>query len=229
MRIDYKKVIQARENRSSRLPNPFANYFASFQQCADAGESVVEGSFPQEFTPLMERSVVISTVTAIEVYYRDVLDGMFRYCSPEFFEPHIAKIHDTKYGIPDLLEMHLHKIHPLELVSSSQSFQSAEKIEKIFSRFLGKGLWASVLDLQVRRKDQPDNVASWCKEDLEGLKATFSLRHELVHDPARKAFLTDEIMGNLWKASHMVFGSDVLLMEMMGKNQDTKLVEQDDA
>ncbi|MBB97750.1 MAG: hypothetical protein CML68_24520 [Rhodobacteraceae bacterium] len=90
---------------------------------------------------LLERSVVITFVTHVEVYFRDMLDAIFRQCSPNFFVPKLKHIHNIKYDIEDLIEIYKRQIHPLELVSSEVSFQNTDKIEKVFSKFLGKSVW----------------------------------------------------------------------------------------
>lgn len=221
--MDPKQVIQARANRKTRLARPFSNFAETFQQCKGAGEAILQGAIAAEFTPLLERAAVISAVTAIEVYYRDILDYIFRYCSPDFFLPHLKQLHPEKLDISELLEVYRHQIHPLELVSSSQSFQNIDRIDRVFSKFIGKSLWDTILNLQVRFKDAPETETSWQREDLDGLRRTFELRHELVHDPARRSFFTQSTLSDLWSAESMVFGSDVIFSGVLVKNKDPTL------
>ena len=221
--MDYQQVLQARANRNTRLARPFANFFASFDQCTKAGEAILNDSIAPEFRSLLERSIVITAVTAIEVYYRDMLDYLFRYCAPSFFEPKLKLLHSEKFDIQDMMNVYEHNIHPLEIVSSAQSFQNVERIDKVFSMFMDKGLWKSVLCQQVRRKDDVSNVVSWCAEDLAGMKKIFMLRHELVHDPAHRAFMTDEVHTGLGQAAHMVFGTDIILGRVLVDNKDPAL------
>jgi hypothetical protein len=103
-----------RANRASRLARPFENFFQSVSPCIDAADLVLAGSIDARFTPLLERSVVISTVTAIEVYYRDMLDSIFRICKPSFFVPRLRQLHSEKYDITDVIEIYKLGIHPLE-------------------------------------------------------------------------------------------------------------------
>ena len=221
--MDHHQILQSRANRSTRLARPFQNFHETFDQCVKAGEAILAGDFSPEFTPLMERSVVISAVTAIEIYYRDILDSVFKYCAPDYFEPTLKQLHPEKYDITDIVEMYRHGIHPLELVASSQSFQNVDKIERVFSKFLRSGLWDSVYKLQVRLREKPANIVIWSKDDYHGLKQTFELRHELVHDPARRSFLTESVIEDLEKAAHMLFGSDVVITQAMVANRDPAL------
>ncbi|CAG9932948.1 hypothetical protein [Candidatus Nitrotoga arctica] len=225
--MDYLNILRARENRQTRkdrIAKPFDNFFETFDQCMDAGTKFLEGGIQPEYASLIERSIIISTVSAIEVYYRDMLDFIFKFCSPEFFEPKLKLLHTQKYDILELQDIYAHNIHPLELVSKGQSFQNAEQIEKVFSLFLDKkNLWNSLKERQIRRKDKPETIYKWSDDDLQGLKDTFALRHELVHDPAHITFLTKGILSNLGAAGYMVWGSDKMLISMMVENKDPNL------
>lgn len=206
----------------TRNGGPFRVFFASMSQCLDAGKSLLADPAIKH-ARLLERSVVITMVSAIEVYYKDVLDGIFRICSPDFFEPHLKRIHATKYDISDLLEIYRNRVHPLELITANQSFQSAETIEAVFSKFLGNGLWSAVIGLQVRLKDNPETECTFKPELLADLKSLFALRHELVHNPAQRAVYSRDIHNQIIAAGYLVFGSDVALTDMMAKNQDPSL------
>ena len=222
--MDIKQVLQARANRKTRIERPFSNFYETIQQCTSAGELIVSGSLDPKITGLVERSAVISTVTAIEVYYRDILDFIFRYCTPSFFESHLKQIFPEKFDIGDLLEVYCHNLHPLELVSASQSFQNAERIDKTFAKFLNnQGLWKSVFQLQVRLKDKPTTESSFSYDQLVALKRVFDLRHELVHDPARRAFFTEKTLEDIWASAHLIFGSDIVLSQAMQANRDPTL------
>lgn len=219
--MDVKQILQARANRKTRIERPFSNFFETAQQCIAAGEMVVSGSLDPKITGLVERSAVISTVTAIEVYYRDILDFIFRYCVPSFFEPHLKQLFPEKLEIADLLDAYRHNVHPLELVSSAQSFQNADRIDKVFSKFLNnQGLWRSVFKIEVRLKDSPATEGSFSHDELVALNRVFDLRHELVHDPARRTFFTDKTLKDLWAATHLVFGSDIVLSQVIQANRD---------
>jgi hypothetical protein len=228
--MDIKQILQARANRRTRIERPFANFFDLVQQCTAAGDLILSGSLDPKITALIERSAVISTVTAIEVYYRDILDFIFRYCKPTFFEPHLKQLFPEKFDIKDLLEVYSHQVHPLELVSAAQSFQNVDRIDKVFTKFLGgAGLWESVFKLEVRVKDNPNTESSFSREELPSLRRIFDLRHELVHDPAHRSFFTEKTMGDLWAAVHLVFGSDIVLTQVIEANRDPTLGSDTDA
>ena len=219
--MDLNKALKAQENRKTRNSRPFNNFYEMFTQCYQALEAISSGSCPKELIPLLERSIVITTITAIEVYYRDMLVIIFEKCSPQFYEQKLKQLHPEKYSINDLVEIYQQGMDPLELLSSSQSFQSMEKIEKVFSIFLekGKGFWDSVMNLQFRIKDKPETETAYNDKEYESMKAMFELRHELVHDPARISIMDQKVANNLWNTGGMILGSDIILTNLIEENK----------
>lgn len=222
--MEVKQILQAQVDRRSRIGRPFSIFSDTLKQCKEAGEAALAGKVASEYVLLLERSLVISTVTAVEVYYRDMLDFIFRYCSKDYFMPHLKHLCPEKFDILEMVDVYLHRLHPLEIVSASQSFQNAERIDKVFSKFLGQGLWDTVMNLQVRLKDDPSTEVSWGPELLEGMKRLFLLRHELVHDPAKKTFFSKEVLSDVLCVEVMVFGSDIVIANDIVRNKDPDLV-----
>ena len=216
--MNIEQMLKYRENRDSRLPHrPFVTFFDVFKACEKAASEIINKN-DVKHQELLERYVVIGTVTAIEVYFKDVLDGIFRLCEPVFYESKIKHIHSNKYDINDLIKIEKNGLSATELVVSSQSFQNAEVIDKVFSKFIDKSFWNTVLEQKIRRESNPESIVGWDSIDFKGLKNTFKTRHELVHDPAKGAFLTAEVHKDLWRAAHMVWGADVILMSIIANN-----------
>jgi hypothetical protein len=225
--MDINQILQARANRATRHARPFSNFHEMYLQCVSAGEMLVQGSIDPKFQTLLERSAVISLVTSVETYYRDILEFIFKYCEPTFFEPHLKNLLPEKLDITDLIDVYRKQIHPLELVVSSQSFQNVDRIDRVFSRFLkGRGLWESILQLRVHIKDDPGTEASFSTEMLFALKKIFNLRHELVHNPAQRCFFDEATLADLHGVACMVFGSDIVLLPEIQANRDPVLDEE---
>ncbi len=206
--MDIERILQTRANRKSRTGRPFHVFYSTFSQCLDAGRCLIVDP-TSKHANLLERAVVITMVSAIEVYYKDVLDGIFRVCSPSFFEPHLKRIHATKYDIAELLEFYRNRVHPLELIAANQSFQNVDTIDAVFSKFLGGGIWSTVIGMQVRVKDSPETEGTFEPSLLTELKRLFALRHELVHDPSRRATFSQETLDMISSAAFLLFGTDI--------------------
>ena len=89
--IDIKKIIRAREISSTRLAHPSKVFFDTFMPCISAAEAILAGDISKHGF-LIERASIICTVTAIEVYFRDILELVFKYCAPEYFGPLLRDI-----------------------------------------------------------------------------------------------------------------------------------------
>lgn len=221
--MDLDRIFRNRANRKIREARPFKGFLSSAEQCIDAAQAIIENRITSEHNILLTRSVIITTVTAIEIYCRDILDFIFKYCDPQFFEPKLKKLHQNKYDILDLIKVYCSEINPLEIIVNDISFQSAEKIEKVFSLFIEKSLWSEVLNLHLRIKDRPESETSFEPEQLEQLKDIFTLRHELVHNPGRKDFLNEDTLHALEGSMSMMFGVDVVLSQTLQQYKNPKL------
>lgn len=212
--VDVKRILQARANRKSRLDGPLVNCVKAILQCADAGELILAKSVDAKVAPLLERSVVISTVTAVEVYFRDILSTVFEVCTPEFFEPHLKQLFPEKLDIAELLELYRHQVNPLELVLAAQSFQNIERIDRVFSKFLsGSTLMKSVVGLRLRVKGDTSEGTDFTNDELLAVSRLFALRHELVHDPSRRSFFIEQTLNDVWCTGGLVARTDVVLMK----------------
>jgi len=221
--LDLSKVIKNREVRKERHAQPFLNFFEGVEQCIAAGQDIIENRETSGHLRLLERSVVITFVTHVEIYFRDMLDAIFRQCDPDFFVPKLKHIHQNKYGIEEILELYKQQINPLELVSGEISFQNTEKFEKVFSKFLGGSLWGEAINIQVRIADKPETACSFEPGHLEGLKRVFGLRHELVHNPSNAPHLTTELLEDIENARGLIFAVDVVLCKMLIDHRDPAL------
>lgn len=221
--MDYSKVIENRETREGRHARPYLNFKEGADQCIAAGRDIIETEGESAHLKLLERSVVITFVTHVEVYFRDMLDAVFRHCDPDYFLPKLKDIHPSKYGIEDLVDIYKRRINPLELVSSDMSFQNAPKIEKVFSKFLGKSLWGAAINIQIRIAGEPETACKFEPEYLEGLKRIFDLRHELVHNPKNVPHLTTERLKDIENAFGLILAVDCVLCQMLHEHRDPDL------
>lgn len=224
---DFDQVVTNRQIRALRHSSPYRNLREAADQCIAAGRDLLTNSTVDGHPKLLERSVVITFVTHVEVYFRDMLDAIFKQCDPNFFMPKLKHIHNLKYDIEDLIDIYVKQIHPLELVSNDTSFQNTEKIEKVFSKFLGKSVWGEAINLKIRIKDQPEIAASFEPEYLKGLERIFLLRHELVHNPRRDFSLTAEVLEDISNADGLLLAVDVVLCNMLTDNVDPELIKAD--
>lgn len=213
--IDVKRLLQARTNRNSRLDRPSVNCLKTILQCKEASELILAKSIDEKVADLLERSVVISTVTAVEVYFRDLLSTIFDVCVPDFFEPHLKQLYQEKIDITELFDLHRHQVNPLELVVAAQSFQSLARIDHVFSKFLSTNttLIKSVLKVRLRVKGDLSDGVGFSEDNIKDVNRLFMLRLELVHDPARRSFFNEETLNDILSAGGLVAMADVVVME----------------
>lgn len=222
--MEFEKVFENRDARNSRNARPYANFREAADQCLAAGRDLCEGNAAIGYHRLLERSVIIAFVSHVEVYFRDMLDSIFKQCDPDFFLPVIRHIHQSKYTIDDLISIHSLGINPLELVSSDISFQSVDNIDKVFSKFLNKSLWGEAINLKIRTKDRPEQVVTFEPEYLDSLKRIFRIRHRIVHNPLDESHITKAVLGDISNADGLILAADIVLCNMLAQNRDPGLM-----
>jgi hypothetical protein len=224
MSMDIDKVknnILAKKSRSNRPISAFMDLFdatnVALKEVNDLGAS-------DKTKETLLKSHLINVVTAVEVYYRDMLDSVFRLCKPESFEEKLKKLHDKSYKIDDLIAIYVNQIHPLELVASNLSFQNINNIEKTFSTLTGKPFFKEAKQLKWRLADKPETESEISHADIEILQEIFEERHLLIHNPSNHLKVSlnsteeriDSVLG-------VIMASDLVLTQFINKNIDPDL------
>ena len=223
--MNIERILQTRTSRKTRGGHPLNIFRESFNEIKAACLAIENNELPK-FSHLLERSAIISLVTSIEVYYRDMLDGVFRHCKHSFFSPLVKHFCKTKYDIDDLIVFHEKQIHPLELVASQLNFQNIEAIDAVFSKVIGRGFFSSLLDLRIRVRGKPETESGFVPADLDALKRVFAVRHEIVHSPAHQcSYLNKTLVEDIDRVGWVIYGSDTLLMKVINDNLDDEVAE----
>lgn len=222
--MNLNRIERARRVRRSRESRPFKVFYDQFHAHFQAEEELAGSAVSPTTKWLLQRAFVISTVTATEVYFRDMLDAVFRMCKPKAFLPKLRDIHKAKYDIDDLVSIYVNHVHPCELILDGLSFQRVDTIEHVFSALLGRPFWKSVAPLQVRLKDKPSNVLEIKPEAVTKYGRLLQLRHELIHNPdAHKRELSAEELDWLYETPALILACDILITSFLSTNIDPDL------
>ena len=222
--MDIEKIIKNRKARDSRDSRPFATFMEMYLATEKAQKEVAELGASNETQETILKSHVINIVTAVEVYYRDMLDAIFKMCAPSSFEHKLKKLHDKSYKIDELITMHVNRIHPLELIASNHSFQNTNNIDKVFSIIIEKPFLKKVRNMKWRIKDNPESESEVTQQDIEALQDLFEYRHTLIHNPNQslKAPIRD-IEKQINAALGVVMASDLIMSQYINDNLDSEL------
>lgn len=203
--------------------NAFLDLYSSTDK---ALKEVSKLNASEETQKTLLKSHVINIVTAVEVYYRDMLDSVFRLCKPSSFENKLKKLHDNSYKIDDLIDMYVHHIHPLELVSSSLSFQNIYNIDKIFTILIEKPFFKQIKQIKWRIKDTlAESEAS--HDDIQSLEDLFTERHQLIHNPNIDFSTTiDDIEKKICSVLNVIMASDLVMTQFINENLDPEVILQ---
>lgn len=222
--MDIVKITNNTKAKKSRDARPLGAFMDLYSSTEKALTEVAELNASDATKKTLLKSHVINTVTAVEVYYRDMLDSVFRLCKPSSFEDKLKKLHDRSYKIDDLLDMYIHKIHPLELVASSLSFQNIHNIDKTFTILIGKPFFKQAKQIKWRLADQPKTESEISHSDIQALQDLFDERHQLIHNP-NIDFSTsiNEIENKIDSVLGVIMASDLVMIQFINENLDPEV------
>ena len=156
--LDVKKITSNANARNSRNSRPYTAFNDLFNSTDKALKEVLSLNVSKETATTLMNSHVINSVTALEVYYKDMLDSIFKLCKPSSFEKKLKKLHDKTYKIDDLLDIYVHRIHPLSLIANNLSFQNTYNIDKVFSIIIEEPFFKKIKSGKYRFKDNQKRV-----------------------------------------------------------------------
>jgi len=222
--MDIEKVTnntKARESRESRAIKAFLDLYSSTDSALDEISKIAVSNTTKD---TLLKSHVINTVTAVEVYYRDKLDSVFRLCKPTSFVGKLKKLHDRSYKIDDLLDMYVHRIHPLELVANNLNFQNIVSIEKTFTILLGKSFFKKTKNLKWRIKDMSDSETEISQDDIDAMQYVFEERHQLIHNPISNYSIDTEVIEKkLGSVLKVIMASELVISDFINDNIDPEI------
>lgn len=223
--LDVKKIAKNTKARSSRNSRPYTAFNDLFNSTDKALREVLSLKVSTETATTLMNSHVINSVTALEVYYKDMVDSIFKLCKPSSFEKKLKKLHDKTYKIDDLLDIYVHSIHPLSLIANNLSFQNIYNIDKVFSIIIEESFIKKIKSGTYRIKENPENEFSLDDEQLKLLQELFDMRHELIHNPNTNHSIDETIYFKIQAAQNVVMFSDFVLSKYIQDNIDPEVEE----
>jgi hypothetical protein len=225
--VDIGKIENNRKSRKSRNNRPVKAFLDLFSATDQALKEVAKLGASKETQDTLSKSHIINIVTAVEVYYRDMLDSIFRICAPSSFESKLKKLHDKTYKIDDLLSIYTNNIHPLELIANNISFQNITNIEKTFSLLIGKPFFKQTRNIKWRLKDDPEAESEIFQKDIDTLQDLFEYRHLLIHNPNQSINTSiNDIEDQINSMFGVIMASDLVLTTYINENTDPELVKE---
>ena len=144
---------------------------------------------------LVSKGLVVTTVAACEVYFRDVLRTILQNdLSGRWFE-RVSELHKKKYELSEVGAMLKRGVQPYEMAIVDFSFQRIEEIESIFSALIGCSLLKTSFPVSVRLEEDPSTQIDIDVENLNCFRRLLQLRHEVAHtvDPEMVPFREEQI------------------------------------
>ncbi|WP_323664904.1 HEPN domain-containing protein [Aliarcobacter butzleri] len=223
--MDSNKILKNRHARKSRNYRPIQAFNDLVSSTGSAIEELEQLGATKETKEVLLKSYIINIVTALEVYYRDMVDLFFRTCNPEVFQDKLKRLHEKTYKIDDLINLYVNNIHPLELITDNLNLQNINNIDKTFTILIGKPFLKEIKEIKWRIKDLSETESQITDNMMKGLSEIIEERHSLIHNPHSKLLLSEEsILKNIDSIYGIILASDLVLTKFINENLDLELL-----
>ncbi|MBY7962054.1 hypothetical protein KW476_13255 [Vibrio fluvialis] len=223
--MDIRKINKNRDARNSRNPRPFATFMDISQATMSAMEEIAPMELSVNTKNTLKNNQIINMVTAVDVYFRDMIDAIFRMCDRDAFNSKLRKLHEKNYKIDEVIAIYENKIHPLELISNSHSFQNTENIDKVFSILLEDRFIPKLLKLKWKMSGSDDiDAHQLYKYDVDNLQELFEIRHFLIHNPHKTESISEEKFEELTNSMYgFIMASDLIFTQFINNNSKLQI------
>lgn len=174
-----KYIGRYREHKEKRHVRSFNNFMNKINRAEQLLKQIEEKILNTDCIQEAYLQYIISSITAFEVYFKDIFAAIFILCNDDIIYPRCRGLVDIKYSMDDIIDLRKYDIY--ELMLRSLNFQNLSEIERVFSKVLDqKGIFS---ELERRKTFKTGAIAFELQENFyNGLKQYINLRHEFVHD-----------------------------------------------
>jgi len=232
--MDFNRINENHDARVSRGCIPKAAFWNIYKSSHTALYEISVANFSAEVVQTIARSHILTTVTAIEVFYRDSFVSILKYAKPSEFIPKLKHIHKQKYDVGEIYNLYIEEISPLKLVVDSINFQNSSSINRVFSDLLGENFFNIALRNFMSKEVNGEKIDIQVENgDLEILDWFFKERHKLTHNPKfDQGYDVEELLTKLESLQKIILASDLAMLLFINKypaidvdNPDPKVIE----
>ncbi len=198
--FNIEKILLQRALRNTRSFSPVDNYFKQLEVIEDLYFEIEKNIESSKLIQQARKQLVISLVSALEVYFKDSL--MTAYDSGSFNDSYLVKRLQKRFFLKDIQDIIKNKITIGEVLASIFTFSNLKSVNKVFSSLIGKNFFKELNEYQFELKSQADeesdiptiNNTTMLNEDRRvyfNLKELYSIRPFITHDQPEKSSISE--------------------------------------
>jgi hypothetical protein len=212
----FVKIDQYRNNRKNRWNRPYYNFHKKLYRCDRFLNLVFRDTKTKIILHEALSHYVISDITAMEVYFKDIFLAIFKYRkgSRDLLEKcHKAKLFDDKFDFEQMIKIEYENYTLPYIVLQYQNFQDIDKINTVFTAIVGKDFFKLCSEYKGEFEPEIKTSNPFLNRNWKNqLEKYVKLRHDLIHDFNPKLRLEHtEIMKLHWNMRMFVLTADSLL------------------
>lgn len=223
-RFNLEKILLQRALRNTRGFSPIDNFYKQLELIESLYFEIEKNIESSKLIQQSRKQLVISLVSALEVYLKDTL--MIAYNSGSFNDCYLVRSLQKRFLLKDIQDIIQNKITIGEILASVFTFSNLKSINKIFSGLIGNSFFKELNQYKFELKSSDDEE----KKESEGLttilnedrrvyfnlKELYSLRPFITHDQPEKSSISEfQIQYFLSSTSLFTFVIDSYLCSIM--------------
>jgi len=186
----YSKIKKSRLNKKKREDRPFHNFQLKTQRSQKLLQNILVSISDKTCVKEALSQYVISDITALEVYFKDVFLEIFDFFKDDkelLMRCSEGKLVEKNFSVEDLIIINREKIKIPEIILGHQNFQNLSSINKVFSTIVGEDLFELLNKNKFHRGEPEDFTVPLRSDWYPMMKEYLDLRHTLTHDYTLKS------------------------------------------
>ncbi len=175
-------IIAHRGTRNRRNIRPYNNFATKIFLAKDLLQAIEESISKNDLITEGRKNCIISCITSLEVYLRELFFVVFRLCPPEPFLTRCSDLINISLNFNDLINLTVNRVSPQELLTHCLSFQNLKSVNRAYSTLIGKDFFNALKNREFKSLIAKPIPFKLDQDYTEKLDKLFQLRHNIVHD-----------------------------------------------
>lgn len=200
-RFNTEKITLQRSLRNTRSLSPINNFFGQLELIENLYFEIEKNIESHKLIQQARRQLVISLVSALEVYFKDLL--MQSYDSGVFENSYLVKVMNRRFLLSDIKNIIDNKFTVGEILASIFTFNNLKSVNKVFSGLIGMNFFKELNDFEFELKSpvsddggtahftEKTTLLTEDRRIYSTLKELYSLRPFITHDQPEKSSISE--------------------------------------
>jgi len=176
-------ILAQKETSKTRKEEAYLNFFEKFKKSHDLIikiESIVDDT---NLVQEAYKQFIVSLVTAMEIYFKDLLKELFKKCKSDIMYERCKLIKlGNKFSFIEIVQFYQNNIDIEDIICEYFNFQNLECIDEVFSCICNFKIFQEIKGKEFILPNRK-NMKIFLENDFyKNIAETLEMRHKIIHD-----------------------------------------------